>query len=86
MSNQQTGETIRQYLLREAPNCPVTLDDDLNLFEAGVLDSFRILSMVMFLEETYGLTFDHSDLTEENFRSIGALTRLLTARRSVAER
>ena len=49
------------------------LDDDNSLIESGIIDSLRILSLIAFLESTFGLQVDDMDLIPENFETVYAI-------------
>lgn len=51
-----------------------TLDDGASLLEMGVLDETGVLELVLFLEETYGLTVNRDDLAPENFDSVDSIS------------
>ena len=53
------------------------LDEDYDIIENRVLDSFTIVSLVSFLEEKYECSFDFDELNEESFKSINALCSLV---------
>ena len=46
------------------------LQDDMSFLENGVVDSTGILELIMFLEETYGITIADDELVPENLDSI----------------
>lgn len=50
------------------------LDDDAPLLELGVLDETGILELVLFVEETYGVTVNRDDLSPENFESVNSIS------------
>lgn len=50
------------------------LDDDASLLEPGVLDETGILELVLFIEETYGVTVNRDDLAPENFDSVNSIS------------
>ena len=49
------------------------LQDDDSLLELGVLDETGVLELVLFLEETYGVTVNRDDLSPENFESVNSI-------------
>jgi acyl carrier protein len=53
------------------------LDGATDLQEAGVLDSFSMLTLVGFLEETYGVQLDPADINPETFRTVDAIAGLV---------
>lgn len=58
------------------------LDDDASLLGRGIVDSTGILELVLFCEETYGLSVDQVDLVPENFDSVRSLTSYVAWRLS----
>ncbi len=56
------------------------LNDTTSFMEEGIVDSTGVLELVLFVEETWGLTVDHEDLLPENFDSVEALTGYVTRR------
>ena len=59
------------------------IDRDTSLFASGIVDSFGVLELIAFLEDTYGVTIDTSrhDLIE--FDSIAKIELLLSRLREV---
>ena len=55
----------------------VQLSDSDSLVDKGLIDSTGILELVSFLEETYTITIDDTELVQENLDSINALSRFL---------
>lgn len=54
-------------------------DDD--LLDAGVLDSFNIVSLAMFAQERFEVEFDGEDLVRDNLARLSALVALVQRRR-----
>jgi acyl carrier protein len=50
-----------------------TIDSAASLIEGGVIDSLGVLSLVGFLEETFGIAVADDDMMPENLDSIDAL-------------
>lgn len=61
-----------------------TVADDASLMGEGVVDSTGILELVMFVEETFGITVADEDVVPENFDSIASLAAYVTAKGSDA--
>lgn len=59
-----------------------TIKDDESLFDAGVLDSLRLIELVSGLEREFGVKIRHTDLTPTNFDTITGMTSLLARLRS----
>ena len=53
------------------------LDDDMNLVEAGVLDSMALLDLLTTLEERTGYILDWSEMNPEDLTSIRGMVQAL---------
>lgn len=51
--------------------------DDESFLRSGIVDSTGMLDMVMFLEETYAIEIDDSELVPENLDSLANLRTFL---------
>jgi acyl carrier protein len=56
------------------------IDDYSSLLEQGIVDSTGVLELVLFAEETYGLTVDTGDLLPENLDSVDNLANYIARR------
>lgn len=61
---------------------PIRPDDD--LLEAGILDSFNIVSLAMFAQERFGVEFEGEDLVRDNLASLTKLASLIRRRSAAA--
>ncbi|MBN1872932.1 MAG: acyl carrier protein [Anaerolineae bacterium] len=50
-----------------------SLPDDASFLEEGVIDSTGVLELILFVEETFGLTVANEDVLPENFDSVTQL-------------
>ena len=57
-------------------------DDDTDLQETGVLDSFATLDLTSFLGETFGVQLDPADVNADTFRSVTTLTELIETKKT----
>jgi acyl carrier protein len=73
----QLRDFITQNFLYGATD--VHLDDETSLLAAGVLDETGILELVLFVEETYGLTVDEGELGPSNFDTITSIATFVVA-------
>jgi acyl carrier protein len=51
------------------------LQDDTSFLEEGIVDSTGVLELVMFVEETFGVSVEDEEIVPENFDSVGRLAR-----------
>ncbi|HHS96309.1 MAG TPA: acyl carrier protein [Chloroflexi bacterium] len=66
---------IRRYILENFlfTDDESVLQDDTSFLEAGVVDSTGVLELVMFVEETFGITVEDEEILPENFDSVSQL-------------
>lgn len=75
MSQKVDLPRLQTCLQKTLPNLPP--DPQVNLFQAGVLDSMKVLEVVMALEETFGIFFTPDDLTDQNLASQESILRII---------
>ena len=64
-------EPIRRFILEYAAGRGVTeVNDDDSLLKTNVIDSLGAFRLIAFLEDTFPLTVDDSDMVPENFQSL----------------
>ena len=49
---------------------PAALKDETSLLEHGIIDSTGVLEVIVFLESTFGISVDDSELLPENLDTI----------------
>ena len=59
----------------------VQLADEDSLLAAGVIDSLGFVELVEEVQSRYGIAVEDIEITEENFGSIAAISRFVTAKR-----
>ena len=80
MSNEvlvmQIEPQIRQYLAENFmfSDNGYGLADEASFLEEGVVDSTGVLELVMFVEETFGITVQDEEILPQNFDSVSQLT------------
>lgn len=76
-------DTIRSFL---ASNFYIgdldSLDDDASLIDKGIIDSTGVLEVVGFIETTFGITVDDSDIMPENLDSIHRIAHYLARKKA----
>jgi acyl carrier protein len=63
----------KEVLLEENPSV-VT---DRTRLVGGVLDSLGLMQLVSYLQETFAVTFEESEVTPENFRTVADVEQLV---------
>lgn len=76
-------ETLRSHILREylPGESPENLRDDTPLRSSGVLDSLALLSLVQFVEDTFGIAVEAHEAGVTNFDRIEDLAAFIGRKR-----
>ncbi len=74
----QLRQYIQETLLENG--APHAVQDDENLLGSGLVDSVGMMSLVLFIEETFGVAVPPEDVTIEHFLSIDTIATYLEAR------
>ena len=59
------------------------IDNDVDIFSLGYINSLFAMELVMFVEKTYGFTVPTDELRIDNFRTVAALSALVERHRIV---
>lgn len=57
------------------------LNYDDSLLELGIIDSVKMLDLINFIEEQFGVQVDDDDLYPENFDSINAIVNYINSKK-----
>ena len=61
------------------------LQNDASFLEEGIVDSTGVLELVMFVEETFGVTVEDEEILPENFDSVIQLARYVRVKTGEAK-
>lgn len=77
-------ERLRSYILENflPGEDPRNLSDETELKESGILDSMSTLKLVSFIEDTFKVELEASDLGTGNLSSITSIERLVRSKLS----
>ena len=74
MNSDEIRHRIRQQIIQAfLGGRAADLRDDLSLERAHIVDSVRALELILFLEESFGITVDNEEALPENFDTVDAL-------------
>jgi len=84
MNIQEIQGQVKEFILKEflPGESPDGLSDSTPLVTGGILDSLATLKLVLFLESTYGITFEAHDLDAEHLDTIATIANLVQKRKS----
>jgi acyl carrier protein len=70
---------IREDLLEDED---VEIDEDTSLFEGRVLNSLKLVEVIVFLEETFKIKIDPSEVNIDNLDSVSKILGLIERKTS----
>jgi acyl carrier protein len=76
---QQLAEFITSQILKDPAR---TLTDDEALISSGLIDSFSLVDLALFVEDTFAVRIDDSELTADVFDTLSELTALVKSRKA----
>lgn len=72
---QSPQAVIRDYILE---NISIQeMDDDFDIFEAGIVNSLFAIELMTFLERAFAIKVTMDDLDMENFKSVNAASQFV---------
>jgi acyl carrier protein len=79
-------EQIKQYIAENFlfSENGYGLPDDASFLEEGVVDSTGVLELILFVEETYGITVANEEVMPENFDSVTRLAAFIRRKQDSA--
>jgi acyl carrier protein len=61
---------------------PAALEDGASLLDHGVIDSTGVLEVIAYIEETFGITVDDSEMLPENLDSIERIAAFVARKKA----
>lgn len=71
-------QAIRRFILNSV--ALADLDDDANLFDAGIANSLFAIQLLSFVERTFAIEVGSDDLDIDNFKSVNATAAFVLRR------
>lgn len=65
---------IKQFIVETTFSSSELLKNDTLIFVQGIFDSMGFISLYNYIEEKFGIKVEDSELLEENFESIDAIS------------
>jgi len=75
-------EKIRNYIVQTSHADADKIKNESLIFKEGFFDSMGFIMLITFLEKEFGIKTVDSDLIEENFESINAITEFIQRKAS----
>lgn len=74
-------EKVLEIFIEVTGNDEIAEDLDLNLFDAGLLDSLAIIEVLLKIEEELGIKLQPTDLEREDMSTVNKMTAFLDNRK-----
>jgi acyl carrier protein len=76
----EVKEKIRQFIIETTFAPADQVKDETLIFSEGIFDSMGFISLINFIEETFAIKAKDSELLEDNFESIDAISRFVESK------
>jgi acyl carrier protein len=76
--NDQLSKFIAEKILKQ-PGRSISPDE--RLISSGLIDSFSLMDLALFVEDTYGVRIEDTELNADTFDSLNQLSTLIESRR-----
>ena len=81
--NEHIAANLSQYITAEILKQPKRrLTPDEKLISGGLIDSFHLVDLALFIEDAFGVHIDDTELNSETFDTLEQLATLIEQRRS----
>ncbi len=77
-----TISNLEKYIATQVlkqPNRKITADEP--LISSGLIDSFSLMDLALFVEDTFGVRIDDTELNANTFDNLAQLAALITSRK-----
>lgn len=76
-------EKVKLYISQSSHTDKDKIKDSSLIFKEGYFDSMGFITLISYLEEEFGIKTVDSDLLEENFESINAITEFVVKKSGI---
>ena len=79
--NEAVISTLEKYIATKVlkqPNRKISPDEA--LISSGLIDSFSLMDLALFVEDTYGVRIEDTELNADTFDSLNQLAALIASR------
>jgi acyl carrier protein len=78
----EIATALKQYIATEIAKQPNrSIDPDEALLTSGLVDSFHLVDLALFIEDQFGVHIDDADLNAQSFDTLNQLVAFIQARR-----
>jgi acyl carrier protein len=80
LNSEQLKNQIRQFIVETTYAPGEQVQNETLIFVEGIFDSMGFISLINFVEETFAIKVLDTELLEENFESINAISRYIESK------
>ncbi len=81
MQKSEIRQKLRDFICKDLLNNPkYPLTDDEPLITGGLMDSFSLAQVGVFVEQAFGVYLPNTDLTVENMNTLGQMVNQVAAK------
>ena len=78
-----TEQTLEKFITEELMMSDGTkLDPDQSLLDSGIIDSLSLLRVIAFIEDTFGVQVDDTELSPSNFETINMMVSMIESKQN----
>ena len=70
--------TVRAFIEQQCLLKQGSLADDVDLFDSGIVDSFRLIELVGFLEASFSVVLAKEDFMSPRMATVAGITTIIT--------
>ena len=74
-------DIIRKFIIKRFLHGEGSIEDGESLFGSGIVDSLKLLELIAFVEKTFDISVNMSEVTVENFDSLDNISELIKTKR-----
>ncbi len=73
-------EKIRNYIVENFLFGERKLEDDEPLFESGIIDSLGLIKLLAFIDETFNISMNMSEINIEDFNTLNDILKTIQSK------
>lgn len=73
-------EQIEKFIVETFMFGEGTLEDDEQLFESGIIDSMGFIKLLSFIEKTFNVPVDMSEVTMDKFGTVNDIVKMINTK------
>ena len=80
----EVKEKIIRFLHEDSTMRNMAIEENTELLHSGIIDSLKVVELIAYIERTFSIDFDETDMAEENLNSVNNIVRFINKKKSAA--